>query len=286
MAPAKGGAPDIPRDAGQRVVIGCRTRISTGLALGFAGLIRLLFLPDILTAVLPYTIGHVVERRLLRLRARPAFGQIRPDLGVRHRNFPVVVGSPVGDIECERRPVDVNVEPLAMARCGGIDGFTRRPRVGQQERPVHGQPLGGGNSEGIAVIEADIAVPVADFVVMERYGPPILGPCRYQDTWLRTGLAPLNLEVVHRDHGAVEQLLLPVGGADTQAIAARDLERRSAVRSSSVPRLTITVTRSVSGRSPSVSAANRRSRIRCDSARTSARVRASTTLDLSGCSRW
>ena len=32
--------------------------------------------------------------------------------------------------------------------------------------------------------------------------------------------------------------------------------------------------------------ANRRSRIRCDSARTSARVRASTTLDLPGFARW
>ena len=125
MAPAEGGAPDIPRDAGQRVVVGCGADI-TGLALGFAGGSASV-LTDILTAVLPYTIGHVVERRLLRLRARPAFGQIRPDLGVRHRNFPVVVRSPVGDIENERRPVDVDVEPLAMACRGGIDRLTRRP---------------------------------------------------------------------------------------------------------------------------------------------------------------
>ena len=76
------------------------------------------------------------------------------------------------------------------------------------------------------MIEADIAVPVADLVVMERYGPPILGTCRYQDTRLRSGLSPLNLEVVHRDHGAVEQLLLPVGGADAQPVAARDLQWR------------------------------------------------------------
>ena len=140
MAPAEGGTPDIPRDAGQRVVVGCGTDI-TGPALGFAGGSASV-LPDILTAVLPYTIGHVVERRLLRLRARPAFGQIRPDLGVRHRNFPVVVRSPVGDIENERRPVDVDVEPLAMACRGGIDRLTCRPCIGQQERPVHGQPLG------------------------------------------------------------------------------------------------------------------------------------------------
>ena len=75
------------------------------------------------------------------------------------------------------------------------------------------------------MIEADIAVPVADFVVMKRYGPPILGARQYQHTRFLTGLASLNLEVIHPDHGAVEQLLLPVRGADTQPVAARDLQR-------------------------------------------------------------
>ena len=113
-----------------------------------------------------------------------------------------------------------------MARRGGIDRLTRGPCIGQQERPVHGQPLGRGDGHRITMVKTDIAVPVADLVVTERDGSSILGAGRYQDTRLRTGLAPLNLEVVHRDHGAVEQLLLPVGGADTQAIAARDLQRR------------------------------------------------------------
>ena len=113
-----------------------------------------------------------------------------------------------------------------MACRRGIDGFARGPCIGQQERPVHGQPLGRGDGERIAVIEADIAVPVADLIVTERYGTPILGTRRYQDTRLRTGLAPLNLEVVDRDHGAVEQLLLPVGGANAQPVAARNLQRR------------------------------------------------------------
>ena len=49
---------------------------------------------------------------------------------------------------------------------------------------------------------------------------------RYQDTRLRTGPSPLNLEFLHRDHGAVEQLLLPVGGANAQPVAACDLQRR------------------------------------------------------------
>ena len=123
MTPAEGGAPDIPRDAGQRVVVRRRTditRLTPGFSEGSASV-----LPDILPTIFPYAIGHVVERCFLRLRARPAFGQIRSDLGVRHRRFPIVVRSPVGDVEGERRPVDVDVEPLAMARRGGVDRLTR-----------------------------------------------------------------------------------------------------------------------------------------------------------------
>ena len=100
VTPAEGGAPDIPRDAGQRVVV-CRRMDITRLALVVTGGSASV-LPDILPTVFPYAIGHVVERRLLGLRARPAFGQVCPDLGIRHRRFPVVVGPPVGDIEGER----------------------------------------------------------------------------------------------------------------------------------------------------------------------------------------
>ena len=113
-----------------------------------------------------------------------------------------------------------------MACRGGIDRLTRGPRIGQQERPVHGQSLGRCDGERIAVIETDIAVPVADLVVAERDGSPILGACRYQDTRLRSGLTHFNLEVLHRDHGAVEQLLFPVRGPDTQPVPTRDLQRR------------------------------------------------------------
>ena len=72
MTPAEGGTPDIPRDASQRVVV-CRRTDITRLALGFAGGSTSV-LPDILPAVFPYAVGHVVERRFLGLRARPAFG--------------------------------------------------------------------------------------------------------------------------------------------------------------------------------------------------------------------
>ena len=59
------------------------------------------------------------------------------------------------------------------------------------------------------MIETDIAVPVTDLVVTESDLTPILGARRYQDTGLRTGLSSFNLKVFNRDHGAVEQLLLP-----------------------------------------------------------------------------
>ena len=60
----------------------------------------------------------------------------------------------------------------------------------------------------------------------EGYAPPILGAGRYKDTRLRSGLTHYNLEVLHRDHGAVEQLLFPVRGPDPQPVTARDLQRR------------------------------------------------------------
>ena len=139
VTPAEGGAPDIPRNANQCVVVRGCTDIPRH-ALSFARGPNPVH-PDILPAVFPDTIRHVVECCFLRLRARPAFGQVGPDLGIRHRHFPVVVGPPVGDIEGERRPVDVNIESIAMACRGGIDRLARGPRIGQQECPVYGQPL-------------------------------------------------------------------------------------------------------------------------------------------------
>ena len=76
------------------------------------------------------------------------------------------------------------------------------------------------------MIKTDIAVPVANLVVTNADLSSVLGARRYQDTRLRTGLSSFNLEVVYRDHGAVEQLLLPVGGANAQTVTARDLQWR------------------------------------------------------------
>ena len=62
MTPAEGSPPNIPRDAGQCVVVRGRPYLAR-LALCFAGG-SAFSLPDILPAILPYAIGHVVERRL------------------------------------------------------------------------------------------------------------------------------------------------------------------------------------------------------------------------------
>ena len=67
VTPAEGGAPDIPRDAGQGIVVGRGpdlARLVPCFAGGSASV-----LPGTLPAVLPYAIGHVVERRLLGLRS-------------------------------------------------------------------------------------------------------------------------------------------------------------------------------------------------------------------------
>ena len=59
VTPAEGGAPNIPRDAGQGVVVDRGPDLAR-LVLCFAGG-SASALPDILPAVLPYAIGHVVE---------------------------------------------------------------------------------------------------------------------------------------------------------------------------------------------------------------------------------
>ena len=99
--------------------------------------------------------------------------------------------------------------------------------------------------------------------------------------------APFNLEVLHRDHGAVKELLLPVCGADAQPVASSTiLQRRGCPIVFRAPAYDDRHPFRIGPVPIRRCEANRRSRIRCDSALTSARVRASTTLDLSGFARW
>ena len=139
-----------------------------------------------------------------------------------------------------------------MARRGRVERLARGPVVGQQEGAVHGQPLGRRYGERIAVVEADVAVPVADLVVAESCAAAVVGARRDLDRGIagrpvaglarsRTRRPPglrlpavrlrsrpgrQHLEVFDGDHGAVEELLLPVGGADPQPVADRDLQGR------------------------------------------------------------
>ena len=93
MAPAESGAADIARDTRQRVVVRRRPRPGRRFAPGAGRALPVL--PNIRLPVQPYAIRHIVERRLLGLRARPALGQIGPDLGVGDRRLNVVVRPPV-----------------------------------------------------------------------------------------------------------------------------------------------------------------------------------------------
>ena len=76
-----------------------------------------------------HALGDVIERRLLGLRARPALGQIRPDVAVGDGPLRLVLGPVLGDVEGERRPVDVDVERLPVPCGRRIDGLPRRPVV-------------------------------------------------------------------------------------------------------------------------------------------------------------
>ena len=231
VAPGEGGAPYVPRDPCQRVVVRSREGLVRYIMLHAAG--GAATVPYIFAAVFPVADTHVIERRFLGNGPRPALGQMRSDLTVQHRRVPVAVRAPVGHVERQRGAVDINVDLLAVAGRGRIDRLPRRPVVGQQEGLVHSHPLGRSYGHRIAVIEADVAVPVPDLVVTERHLAPVVGARRDQNRGLvprfarsRPGLTPQDFQFLHGDHGAVEELLLPAGGADANAVADGDLQWR------------------------------------------------------------
>ena len=157
----------------------------------------------------------VVVRGLLGRGPPPRFRQVLDDLVVGDDLVGLVpVGPPVRDFVGGRVPVDVDVEALAVPGGGRVHGFARRPGVGEQEGGVDGEPLGGGDGQRVSVIEPDVAVVVADLVVVERDGPAVLGVAVDAQARLFVGAALPELELVDDDDGAVEQLLLPVRGAD------------------------------------------------------------------------
>ena len=72
----------------------------------------------------PFAVGDVVERRLLGHRPRPPLGQIGPHVAVQHRPLRLVFGPVFGDVEGERRPVDVD-GPRSALRGQGTVHVTR-----------------------------------------------------------------------------------------------------------------------------------------------------------------
>ena len=169
---------------------------------------------------------HVVGGSLLAPLARPRPRQMIGDLRVRHRIAGDVLAAPRPDRRLDRRAVDVYVEPVAVPCRRRVDRLARGPPVGQQEAAVDGQPLGARYGQRVAVIETHPAVPVDDLVVVERDDPPMIGappdphPGRAAPDPRRAFL-----HIEHGEHGAVEELLLPVRRADPQTVARRDLQR-------------------------------------------------------------
>ena len=119
----------------------------------------------------------VVVCRLFGRRAFPRLRQMLHDLIVGDDLVGLVrVDAPVRGFVGGRVSIDVDVESFAVPGGGRIDGLARGPGVGQQEGGVDGEPLCGGDGEGVAVIEPDVAVVVADLVVVERNGAAVV-PC-------------------------------------------------------------------------------------------------------------
>ena len=167
VAPAECLVPYLSGNAHKDIVVRRRSR-------SLSGLHAMLVFSGVLALVPPCAIRDVIERRLLGPGARPAFGQMRPDIGVHDRAIALILRAPLRNGEGRWRSIDVDIEPFPMAGGSGIDGLPRRPVVSQQVGPVHGQPLGRGDGQRITVIETDIVVPVPDLIVTECYLAPFV----------------------------------------------------------------------------------------------------------------
>ena len=85
-------------------------------------------------------------------------------------------------------------------------------------------PCAEGEGEGVTVAQADVAVPVVDFVVVERDGAPTKGMALDEEAVLvRVGVR-VRLEGLDNDDVAVIELFIPKGGADAQVLAGGDVE--------------------------------------------------------------
>ena len=119
--------------------------------------------------------AEIIARRLLGMGARPPAGEVVEHVEVGDGFLGLVFGARGGDVEGEGEAVDVEVHALAVAGGGRVDGLARGFFIGEHESVVDGDALCGGEGEGVTVAQADVAVPVADFVVVEGDGAPTQG---------------------------------------------------------------------------------------------------------------
>ena len=173
--------------------------------------------------------AHEIAGGFFRIQPGPAFRDVGLDLFVGDRFAGFVFGTLFTDFKLDRLAVDVEVESFAVACGGGVDGFAGGLLVAEDEGAVDGATLSAGHGESVAVVEADLAMVVAHFVVPERYFPSPVGGC--PDPCPRGAVGPFVFpQLLDVQDGAVEELVFPVEGADKNradpdAVADRELER-------------------------------------------------------------
>ena len=173
-----------------------------------------------------HVLGHVVLGGFLGVGAAPVGREVAEDFGVCHGLGGEVFCAAVADVELDRRAVDIHVHAFAVPGGRGVDGLARGLLVGEHEGAVDRESLGGVHGHGVAVIEADLAVPVADLVVEELHDPAAVGTASDP----QAGLAGVRdqggmlADVEDLEVGSVEEALAEVGGAGAERVADRDLE--------------------------------------------------------------
>ena len=123
--------------------------------------------------------------------------------------------------------VEVDVEAVAVAGERGVDRLSRGTVVCEEEDLVGGRALGACDGQCVAVVEADVAMDIAYFVGVEGDLAALFGGAVDADPFeLEIGIED-GLDAPDANAGAVEQLVVPDGGADADDVALGDLELRA-----------------------------------------------------------
>ena len=111
--------------------------------------------------------AHVVLGGFLGAFARPVAGKKFADFLVGDGIARAFLVALLADVELDRLAVDIDVEPFAVAGECRVDGLPGGLLVGEDEGAVDGKPLCAGHGHRVAVVESDLAVIVAELVVVE-----------------------------------------------------------------------------------------------------------------------